>query len=1415
MTYLGGGVGRPGFPGSSGSNPWRVALGRYWSADYFERIVPAPDSSHVWLLTKFATFREFGGLSAGFYTTVAPSDEYRQLEFVSGTGWVLHDLEGGVQTFDPAGRWTGTADKNGNATTPLYVGNQLISVTFSDGRSELFEYYTDPNGTSGSRFQYCNDSTAAASCVTSTLPRSYLGGRLRSITEVGIGGTTRTWGYDWYGDDLVRISRPDGTAWRMQYRDGRFPGFLTETILRATNGSERVTAAFAYDAQARAVKTWKGDTVLDIDNRPAPGSAAVDVWSFAFTGFDENGLPETTDVTDPLGKVVTYAFGRDTASRKSRLEHVTGSCPACGIAPNSDFTYAAPDPHNALRPSSMTDGNGNQTDFGYDGFGQTLTMTEAVGVPGKQRMTTWTYHPTFHSFATSKTRASTSGSGVRQTDWSYDAGNGNLLSIMTSGTEGGSAFAYQTTHSGYNVGGRVGTIDPQQPAFFAATDQTTFTYDPTRGTRGLILQKRRDPLVGADWEFGYDAFNRRNSVKDPNGHETLTIYDSLNRTTEVRERFTAGSNDAVNDLVTSYTYTVFGDLDTVTLPLGNRIHYGYDGDGRLQTIERQPAGGGNGDRTTRNPLNAVGRPLHEVVEHWDGTQYVKDADTGFVYASRCQVQKTIRAPGSALEAVNENEYDCNGNLAQVWDAEHPRSSFPADPSQDYHYDALNRLDKVTEYWAPGVPDPAGTAVTQYGYDVQDHLASVTDANGNATTYTTSDRDLLTNEVSPVSGTTTHTYNGHGQLETTTDARSVVVMRTLDAADRPTLVDYPSDGLNVTYTYGSGVNPSLFDRARLVAVTRNGRSIGHRYDRFGRLTGDGLLGYGYDKNGNRTTIAYPLGVVATYTRDFADREDGLVVTGAGPQQTVASQGRYTATNQLRAVTLGNGLAETRSYDLRNFPQRILVPARLDWTYTTDRVGNVTAIDDGLPSNLDRSFGYPAVQFFLRSAAGPWQGPLSWKYDKIADRLEEIRGASTEAYEYEGTTAKLDAVHTGSLGGPVLRDYTIGTGGYLTSVSGGGNTVAFAWDDEGRLGRASRAPANEAASFLYDGRGFLATSSSKLFADGFEIGDTACWPASFGAPAPTAFCSPDPTVGPTYSSQGLLMSRPSTGAAQDLVFYLAGRPIAQVRSGTGGAWTFLTTDHLGTPVLATNSGGTAIWSGGFEPFGADYTTPLAGSAGVFLRFPGQWDDPYWSAAMLGASAYYNVNRWYVLATGQFSTPDEANLVDPGLLVEGIEPLYACARNVPLSLFDPLGLLALAHGAECDNFDQIINHLQQFAKNQCCTDFFWSLGSDLRELIEGSPPLLKPFPTPSIRNLQQRRGMFDCSGQVQSQDSVGILQKLCNRRWLFNQSRVHYASIVVLHELAHYADCHTHGNRHPGEEGQDAEKACFGKVLSGDIN
>ena len=120
------------------------------------------------------------------------------------------------------------------------------------------------------------------------------------------------------------------------------------------------------------------------------------------------------------------------------------------------------------------------------------------------------------------------------------------------------------------------------------------------------------------------------------------------------------------------------------------------------------------------------------------------------------------------------------------------------------------------------------------------------------------------------------------------------------------------------------------------------------------------------------------------------------------------------------------------------------------------------------------------------------------------------------------------------------------------------------------------------FLYDGRGFLRQAHLTVTPPGDSIRTT-----------------------PVYSSDGVLMARTEErqwtsattgGDGEDLVatvsmtdttqlFYFAGRPVAQLT--TGPELLYLTTDHLGTPVLATDSSGAAVWAGGVEPFGATWT------------------------------------------------------------------------------------------------------------------------------------------------------------------------------------------------------------------------------------
>lgn len=415
-----------------------------------------------------------------------------------------------------------------------------------------------------------------------------------------------------------------------------------------------------------------------------------------------------------------------------------------------------------------------------------------------------------------------------------------------------------------------------------------------------------------------------------------------------------------------------------------------------------------------------------------------------------------------------------------------------------------------------------------------------------------------------------------------------------------------------------------------------------------------MDFTFDKNGNPLTIAYPGGVVASYTYDFADREAALSVDAGGGGRSVVTASAYRAHGPLASLTFGTtpGRTETRGHDAGYLPLSIAVSnGLLAWSYTLDEVGNVTAIAQTQPTSGSRGFGYQDYQYYLTCAAGPWAagsacgpasgGALAWSYDKIGNRLGETRSGWTDAYAYHlnpagGNSPRLEAVALG-VGG--WRAYAFGAAGHLEAVDAGANAVLFEPDPAGQLGGVSRTE-DRVASFRYDGRGFLAAAvasspgsrgpasgrapGSALFADGFESGDVCAWSRAHGWSGPA--CGPPPvesSLVPLYDSGGRLHALfPAGETAQGrYVFYFAGRAVAILRREAEPVWTFLTTDHLGTPVHAMDGTGTTTWLGGFEPFGRDWQVGAASASanGVFLRLPGQWVDPLWEDATLGTEVF----------------------------------------------------------------------------------------------------------------------------------------------------------------------------------------------------
>jgi RHS repeat-associated protein len=1201
LHYTGGGPGNPGLPGSTGALAWQTVLGRSWSHDHAERIVidnVGEGIGHVWLITRYATFREFSNLAAGsglrLYQAVAPSDEFRQLFYdTASSGWQLQGLDGSVEHFRADGQWLKTVLPTDTAhpTQGTYDGSgRLTRVDFPDGRSETYTY----------------------------LP----GGKLGTIAENTVGGApARTWTYGWTGDHLTGIQRPDGTAWELTYgTNGAPPDHLSQIRLIATDGtSGRVAAAFDYDGASRVLHSWRGDPFF-------AGPNAVDKQTFTYTG-----APLATEtvvsqvVSDTFTNTTTFSLGRDTVSTKGKVLALAGNCPTCGLAPNTTFQYGGAQP---LLPTAMIDGRAIRTESTYDIHGRLLTRTEAKGVAEQERTTTWIYDANFPGLAKEIDRPSTTAGQKRKTLMSYDPVTSVMTGRTLEGFESGASFSLSTSYV-YNAAGRPLTIDPPGSG---ALDATSFTYG-VPGTHGYLPDTRTDPLIGTTL-FAYDGLNRRTSVTDVNNVQTITAYDALNRVTAVTRKGDPGAG--VADLVTTYHYDLFHDLRCVQMPRGNGIAYGYDGAGRLIEVARKadcnPAS--QPLERTLYTLDGAGHRTLEERKRYDAGLGAEASDGKTEHLYTCHLDKTTQGKGSATESVTESCYDEDENLKYVWDADHPRGN-PGSPNpatQTYTYDSLNRLTSISQPWT------TGTADTRYGYDVQDHLAQVTDAESNVTTFTTSDRDLQTRQVSAVSGATAYSYDAHGRLTAQTDARGVVTTRTLDLLDRVTLVHSSNSGTpDVIYTYDA---PCAFGKGRLCSIAHNGTVVGYAYDRFGRVTQDGPLAYGYDANGNRTQVTYPGGITAAWTYDFADRHSTLGYNAGAGSQPVVTGADYLSAGPLTKLVLANGLTERHLFDARYFPQAVTVTgsATLTWTYSVDNAGNITQITDGA---TPQTYSYVDNLYFLKQGDGPW-GTRSWTYDRTGNRLTETRGATTDTYTYTNHNPRLGSILLG--GGAGTRTFAYDASGNEIQQASPTSQLTLRHDGANRLVELTEETTRAATFLTYDGRNFLVQARQDINA-----------------------CSPVVTQS-LYNSEGVLHGRSvknlltGTASKDTKILYFAGHPVGLLETAIPPtALTYLNVDHLGTPILESNSAGVSLWSGGFEPFGRDWNGAQA--TGEFLRFPGQWEDGAWAGAA-GSALYYNVNRWYDSTIGDYRSPDPVGLA-------GGVNLYSYAWASPIMSVDPLGL------------------------------------------------------------------------------------------------------------------------------------------------
>jgi RHS repeat-associated protein len=307
------------------------------------------------------------------------------------------------------------------------------------------------------------------------------------------------------------------------------------------------------------------------------------------------------------------------------------------------------------------------------------------------------------------------------------------------------------------------------------------------------------------------------------------------------------------------------------------------------------------------------------------------------------------------------------------------------------------------------------------------------------------------------------YDAVGNRTSLTNARGQATTFTYDNLNRLTGINYP-DGSTVAYTYDAVGN-----RTQMVDSTG---TTTYAYDALNRVTsitnpGSRVVGYGYDAAGNRTGVTYPDGKTVTYNYDDANRLI-RVADWASRQTTYA----YDNVGNLTGQTNPNNTTVSLTYDAANRLTGLIHTSTVSGTiasfsYTMDRVGNRIRVVD---TEGTTTYEYDKL-YRLTSVTYPDATFAAYQYDPMGNRTVMTTTLGVTTYTYDGADRLLSAGATtftwdadGNMLSKGSMTFTYDAANRLTQAISGTTTVDFVYDGDGR--RASKTVNGTATTYTYD-------------------------------------------------------------------------------------------------------------------------------------------------------------------------------------------------------------------------------------------------------------------------------------------------------------------------------------------------------------
>ncbi|HKR62486.1 MAG TPA: RHS repeat-associated core domain-containing protein [Thermoanaerobaculia bacterium] len=1272
------------------------SFGRGWTTMFERRLMSMSDTwgDTVWIVSETNDVVMFRGYAGDYFSQTFPlrSPELGTLQKDSTAGTYTYRAGGATEAAVfriSDGRLVGLRD--------LMTGHEAQFAYDTQGRPQ-----TLTDSWTGLQWTFTLDAQHRVSTITAAeLVWTYTYDAAGNLTNVSAPGTHPWRTYEYVSNRMTASRDPLGHLIESHDYDSSGRAINSTGDVDEIESIEYdVPISGSHDTITRV--TEKSGAVTDYTLHPIAGA-----WRTVrvIGGCSSCGMRDTTFVRDARGRVIREQEPDGYVTTRIYSGTVLFSESRFLTPHNCDPTTA---PDRCLRTPTALAGETLDTtaasvtiDYRHDDANWpervTQTKTPSVVTPGAVRTEDVTYHAT---------------SG-RVTQSAISGWTGETPALVTRTTATLLYGDAQSHTAAFNPGG--GAFDATwltltQPALLPRSvdgprtdvqDVTEFVYYPIDTT---VPQNLRGRLAATKNAAGhvtrfedYDVFGNAWRVVDPNGVVTEFTFDSLGRSL-------SSTIKGETDLTTTRTFTpASAPLTSEQSAAGGVTSYTYDARGRMATISRgaSPTSLVEQLETTYDPL--TGKKEHERKLGYESGAWVEKSRESYAYDSEGRLQTKTHADNATVVYG----YDSAGRVASVKDENH------TSPNTFYSYDPAGRLNSVRQTLTGAA---GGEITTSYAYDTNGNLTSVTDPNGNATTYTYDDFGQMLEQESPVTGTTKYAYDVAGDLTSVTDANDATTVRTYDSLGRP-LSATSTRGTaseSVTWTYDDAT-AGKYGMGRLATMTDPAGTTTYSYERRGLLreeqrtfagaTEPYLTTYQYDANGNRASITYPSGLFVNTVYDFANRPYSQATATTN---LIWSTG-YLPFGPVTTISFSNGTQQIMTYDsrYRMASNKLTGPGGTiaEYTYTYDVAGNITGIADAVDAGYSRTFGYDDLNRLTTANTGAtlW-GTGNYVYDRMGNMLSAKLGDPTlnaladEAYfTYVGTTPKIAAVRRTSLPDNIeepalrraIRTHSVGDQNLTYDAAGNELTYVATRAYSPRNLLQSVTDSSEAGelhrlTYGYDGRGIRVARAEQF--------DTGTAKRYF-------FYNPElqllsTTWDDAPNIYGLRIRTNSVPSVKHDFVWTGSRPTAQVSSTfpNGIHWYF--TDHLGTPLIQTDYFGNVVWRAEYEPYGDIWTMRIPAASEESpaptyeqpLRFPGQESAMRWE----GVEERYNIFRWYRTGWGRYTQADPIGLA-------GSKHLYAYVGSNPVIAIDPLGLARSPLDMNCCELGSEINRLKEELKRR----------------------------------------------------------------------------------------------------------------------